>query len=109
MFAGKRTTPYPWMHRADLFVLASEYEGLGIVLTEALACGTPILSTDSRGGVRFVFQGELEQYLTPSTPEGLAQGLESTIGKLPIEVKPEWLEAFSSKTVVEEFLTTPTT
>lgn len=109
MFAGKRTNPYPWMHRADLFVLASEYEGLGIVLTEALACGTPILSTDSRGGVRFVFQGELEQYLTPSTPEGLAQGLESTIGKLPIEVKPEWLEAFSSKTVVEEFLTTPPT
>ncbi|WP_417532087.1 glycosyltransferase [Marinobacter lipolyticus] len=109
MFAGKRTNPYPWMHRADLFVLASEYEGLGIVLTEALACGTPILSTDSRGGVRFVFQGELEQYLTPSTPEGLAQGLESTIGKLPIEVKPEWLEAFRSKTVVEAFLTTRTT
>lgn len=109
MFAGKRTNPYPWMHRADLFVLASEYEGLGIVLTEALACGTPILSTDSRGGVRFVFQGELEQYLTPSTPDGLAQGLESAIGKLPIEVKTEWLEAFSSKSVVEEFLTTPTT
>ncbi|EON90645.1 glycosyl transferase family protein [Marinobacter lipolyticus SM19] len=104
MFAGKRTNPYPWMHRADLFVLASEYEGLGIVLTEALACGTPILSTDSRGGVRFVFQGDLEQYLTPSTPEGLAQGLESTIGKLPIEVKSEWLEAFRSKTVVEAFL-----
>lgn len=103
-FAGKRTNPYPWMHRADLFVLASEYEGLGIVLTEALACGTPILSTDSRGGVRFVFQGELEQYLTPSTPEGLAQGLESATGKLPIEVKPEWLEAFSSRTVVEAFL-----
>ncbi|MFL1454326.1 glycosyltransferase [Marinobacter sp. GN3S48] len=107
MFAGKRTNPYPWMHRADLFVLASEYEGLGIVLTEALACGTPILSTDSRGGVRFVFQGELEQYLTPGTPEGLAEGLESVIGKLPIEVKPEWLEAFSAKTVVEAFLADP--
>ena len=104
LFAGKRTNPYPWMHRADLFVLASEYEGLGIVLTEALACGTPILSTDSRGGVRFVFQGELEQYLTPSTPEGLARGLESVIGKLPIEVKPEWLEPFSSRRVVESFL-----
>lgn len=104
LFAGKRTNPYPWMQRADLFVLASEYEGLGIVLTEALACGTPILSTDSRGGVRFVFQGELEQYLTPGTPEGLAQGLEVTVKKLPIDVKAEWLEAFRSKTVVEQFL-----
>ncbi|MDV3505279.1 glycosyltransferase [Marinobacter sp. M-5] len=104
LFAGKRTNPYPWMQRADLFVLASEYEGLGIVLTEALACGTPILSTDSRGGVRFVFQGELEQYLTPGTPEGLAQGLESAVNKLPIEVKAEWLEAFRSEAVVEQFL-----
>ncbi|MGM0769382.1 MAG: glycosyltransferase [Pseudomonadota bacterium] len=107
LFAGKRKNPYPWMQRADLFVLASEYEGLGIVLTEALACGTPILSTDSRGGVRFVFQGELEHYLTPSTSDGLALGLESTIDKLPIEVKPEWLDAFSSKTVVEAFLAPP--
>lgn len=104
LFASKRTNPYPWMQRADLFVLASEYEGLGIVLTEALACGTPILSTDSRGGVRFVFQGELEQYLTPGTPEGLAQGLESAVNKLPIEVKAEWLEAFRSEAVVEQFL-----
>lgn len=104
IFAGQRKNPYPWMRQADLFVLASEYEGLGIVLTEALACGTPILSTDSRGGVRFVFQGELEQYLTPSTAEGLTRGLESTIGKLPIEVKKEWLAPFRSGTVVEAFL-----
>lgn len=104
MFTGKRANPYAWMYRADLFVLASEYEGLGIVLTEALACDTPILATDSRGGVRFVFKGELEQYLTPNTPEGLANGLESAINKLPIRIKPDWLAPFKSKTVVDAFL-----
>ena len=107
LFAGKRRNPYPWMCRADLFVLASEYEGLGIVLTEALACGTPILSTDSRGGVRFVFQGELERYLTPPTPEGLAAGLERTISELPITIRPEWLAPFRSDVVVSAFLTAP--
>lgn len=106
-FAGKRSNPYPWMKQADLFVLASEYEGLGIVLTEALACGTPILSVDSRGGVRSVFQGELEQYLTPRTVEGLAGGLETAVEKLPIEVKPEWLAPFRSKSVVDAFLAAP--
>lgn len=107
LFAGKRANPYPWMKRADLFVLASDYEGLGIVLTEALACGTPILSTDSRGGVRFVFRGELEQFLTPATADGLAAGLESTVARLPIAVKDEWLAPFRSDVVTRDFLSEP--
>lgn len=107
LFAGKRANPYPWMKQADLFVLASEYEGLGIVLTEALACGTPILSTDSRGGVRFVFRGELDQFLTPANVDGLAAGLESTVARLPIAVQEEWLAPFRSDVITDAFLANP--
>ena len=103
-FAGKRKNPYPWMKHADLFVLASEYEGLGIVLTEALACGTPIMAVESRGGVRDVFRGELETYLTPRTVNGLADGLSTITERLPIAVKPEWLAPFRSEVVVAAFL-----
>lgn len=106
-FAGQRTNPYPWMARADLFVLASEFEGLGIVLTEALACGTPILSVASRGGVTDVFRGELERFLTPHSVEGLADGLAATVAALPIEVKPEWLAPFAIPTVVDAFIKPP--
>lgn len=105
-FAGKRKNPYPWMKHADLFVLASEYEGLGIVLTEALACGTPIMAVESRGGVRDVFRGELETYLTPRTVNGLADGLSTITERLPVTVKPEWLAPFRSDVVVADFLET---
>lgn len=103
-FAGKRRNPYPWMKQAELFVLASEYEGLGIVLTEAMACGTPILAVESRGGVRDVFCGELARFLTPRTVEGLASGLASMVNELPVAVKPEWLAPFRSEVVVSAFL-----
>ncbi|MDF0751251.1 glycosyltransferase [Marinobacter sp. 71-i] len=106
-FAGKRRNPYPWMKQADLFVLASEYEGLGIVLTEALACDTPIMAVESRGGVRDVFRGELEAFLTPRTVEGLAEGLSSVVSRLPVSVKPEWLAPFRSRVVVSAFLEQP--
>jgi len=107
-FAGQRKNPYPWMKQADLFVLASEYEGLGIVLTEALACSTPIMAVESRGGVKDVFQGELEAFLTPRTVDGLAKGLSSIVAQFPVTVKPEWLAPFKSDVVVSAFIEQPT-
>lgn len=109
LFADKRANPYPWMQRADLFVLASEYEGLGIVLTEALACGTPILATESRGGVKDVFQGDLESYLVPRTSEALAGAMEAVLGTELPEVRPCWLAPYRSDAIATLFLADPST
>lgn len=47
IFTGEQTPREvcEWLQRADAFVLSSRYETAGIVLTEAAATGTPILST----------------------------------------------------------------
>ncbi|AKO51598.1 glycosyl transferase family 1 [Marinobacter psychrophilus] len=106
-FAGKRRNPYNWMRQADLFVLSSEFEGLGIVLTEALACGTLIVSVDCSGGIRDVFKGDLEQYLSNTNPESLAELINKALAELPVTIKPTWLEDFDQKRIVELFLSTP--
>jgi glycosyltransferase involved in cell wall biosynthesis len=43
---GFIVNPVSWISEADVFVLSSNYEGFGIVLVEALAAGTTIVSTD---------------------------------------------------------------
>ena len=53
---GFVANPFAWMARARVFAVSSIYEGLSMVLVEAMACGTPVVSTDCPHGPREVLQ-----------------------------------------------------
>lgn len=48
--AGYFANPFPIYNKAEIFVLASHWEGFGNVVVEALACGKKVVVTDCAGG-----------------------------------------------------------
>lgn len=63
--AGFVPNPLPWYKHARLFVLPSLYEGMPNALIEAVACGTPVLSTDCPCGPSEILDGGRTGHLVP--------------------------------------------
>ncbi|HSH84402.1 MAG TPA: glycosyltransferase [Guyparkeria sp.] len=104
IFVGQRSNPYPWMYHARLFVLSSRFEGMGIVLFEALACGTPVLSVDCPGGIREILKGALAGCVVPHSEEGLACGITEALAEEKPAIQEAWLDDFRPQRVAECFL-----
>jgi glycosyltransferase involved in cell wall biosynthesis len=60
---------------AELFVLSSTQEGLGIAVLEAIACGTPVVSTDCGGPSGVVKAGQTGLLVGNNDPDALANGV----------------------------------
>ncbi|MGQ4879980.1 glycosyltransferase [Billgrantia sp. LNSP4103-1] len=103
-FVGQRDNPYPWMHHARLFVLSSRFEGMGIVLFESLACGTPVLSVDCPGGIRSILKGDLASCIVPHEEGSLAMGIHEAVKGSKPSIKECWLDDFKPQEVASKFL-----
>jgi len=76
--------PFPWLARAAVFALSSAWEGLPGVLVQALACGTPVVSTDCPSGPREILEdGRLGPLVPVGDADALAAALERTLEAPP--------------------------
>jgi glycosyltransferase involved in cell wall biosynthesis len=70
-FLGWQENPFKFLSRADLFVLSSVSEGLGLVVMEAMACGLPVITTNCPGPTELIAPGGKEEFgiLVPPVDE----------------------------------------
>jgi glycosyltransferase involved in cell wall biosynthesis len=90
-FPGFVDDPYPYMAHADVFLFTSRWEGLGFVIIEALAVGTPVVATDCPSGPREILQEGRYGHLVPVGDEAsVARGV---VAALDSPMRPEMLRA----------------
>lgn len=75
---GKVPSVADYYFEADIFVLPSLWEGLPIVLTEAMAAGLPVVSTDIKA-IQEVVTNDFAKTISPQSPIELAEGMNSIV------------------------------
>jgi glycosyltransferase involved in cell wall biosynthesis len=83
-FLGFVDNPYKYMNRADLLAHPSQHEGFGLVLVEALACGTPVVATDCPGGPSDILAGgEYGKLVDVGSRQQMADAIVSVLADPP--------------------------
>lgn len=77
---GFSPDPAPYFRHADLHVLTSKGEGFGNVIVEALAAGTPVVSTDCPSGPREILaDGQFGRLVPVGDAQALATAMAESL------------------------------
>ncbi len=106
-FAGKKplTELVREIQKSALLVLPSRAESFGMVLVEALACGTPVVATRC-GGPEDIVTEEVGILVPPEDPQALAAGIAQVMDRRsdydPAKLRTYALERFGLESVGQQ-------
>ncbi len=109
VFLGFQSNPYKFIANSDLFVLSSLWEGFPNALVEAMACGTPVVSTNCSSGPKEIITTGVNGLLVPpENSEELAKAIlevltNKKLSEKIVEAGSKKVNEFDVKKIVPEY------
>ena len=82
---------------ADAFVMPSTWEGFGIVLIEAAACGVPVIGSRADGSREALRDGLLGRLVDPRKPEELIEAVTAVLKNPSPRARADGIDMFSTQ------------
>lgn len=105
LLPGFVPNPYAYMAASAMLVLSSAWEGFGNVLVEAMAAGTPVVSTNCDSGPSEILaDGYYGQLVPVGNPQALAMAIASTLATpLNSKMLRERAQVFSLENALDQY------
>ena len=85
---GKKTNPYPYMKKCDIYIQPSRYEGKAVTVLEAQMLGKPVLITNYPTA-KSQLNHNVDGYITDLSVNGIVKGIEKLINDINLRRKLE--------------------
>lgn len=85
---GKKTNPYPYMKKCDIYIQPSRYEGKAVTVLEAQMLGKPVLITNYPTA-KSQLNHNVDGYITDLSVNGIVKGIEKLINDVNLRRKLE--------------------
>lgn len=111
MFCGPRKDIPTFLRALDLYVLPSIWEGLPMVILEAMAAGCPVIATDVGGNATAIVDGVTGRLVEPRDPVALAGAIVDLLNSpermlsYAQKAKQRFLEEFTAETMARRYET----
>lgn len=94
-----------YFQAANVFVLPSYIEGLGLVALEAMSCGTPVIASEV-GGLKYMLADNAGVLVPPKDAKSLEQAMTEALGGIQIDETKvqQLLETHDAKNILQRLI-----